>query len=174
MPLPAIVAEETAALFYRTQDPGPTHNSGHRTTGPGPDLNILIFQREIPSAALMLQITSMCSSLQVQFSKSNWSSIQLSGELRLEAVMDTDIDVGTGLRPLSILFICFCKHNVFVFKYCPNCQILVATFSEYLRQRWGHLSTSELLVAFKVGQLKHSKLTPNWTRWTRVDMWHNF
>ena len=153
-----------AALFYRTQD------SGHRTTGPGPDLNILIFHGEIPSAALILQMTSMCSRLQVQFSESNRSSIQLSGELRLEAVMDTDVNVGTGLRPLSILFICFCKHNIFVVKYCPNCQILVATFSEYLRQRWGHLSTSELLVASKVQQLKHSKLTPNWTRRPRADM----
>ena len=33
------------------QDAGCTQYSGRRTTGPGPDLNILIFQGEIPSAA---------------------------------------------------------------------------------------------------------------------------
>ena len=33
-----------AALFYRTQDTHRTQDSGHRTTGPGPDLNILIFR----------------------------------------------------------------------------------------------------------------------------------
>ena len=33
------------------QDTGPTQDSGHRTTGPGPDLNKLMFQGEIPSAA---------------------------------------------------------------------------------------------------------------------------
>ena len=41
----------TAALFYRTQDPHRTKDSGRRTTGPGPDPNVLIFQGEIPSAA---------------------------------------------------------------------------------------------------------------------------
>ena len=78
----------------------------------------------------------------------------------MEAVMDTDTDVSTGPKPLSILFICFCEHNTFVLKYCPNCQILVAIFNEYLRQRWDHLPTSELFIVSKVGQLKQSKLKP--------------
>ena len=90
-------------------------DSGGRTTGPGPDLNILILQGEIPSAAycrhyqmtsiwnfLLLQ-GSTCASLQAQFSESGLS--QLCGELRVDGVMDTNIDVTTGPRPLLILFI---------------------------------------------------------------------
>ena len=148
----------TAALFYRTQDPRRTQDSGRRTTVPGPDLNILIFQGAIPSAAYChhYQMTSIwnflilhgsaCSCLQVQFSEFN----SILRQLRVEAVMYTDIDVSTGPRPLLILFICLCEHNIFVLKYCPNCHILVAIFNWYLRQRWGHLFTSELFVASKV------------------------
>ena len=43
--------DRTAALFYRTQDLHRTQDSGRRTTGPGLDPNVLIFQGEIPSAA---------------------------------------------------------------------------------------------------------------------------
>ena len=45
------------------QDAGPTQDPGHRTTGTGPDLNILIFQGEIPLTALILQMTLMSLSL---------------------------------------------------------------------------------------------------------------
>ena len=90
----------------------------------------------------------------------------------MKAVMDTDIDVSTGPRPLLILFICFCEHGIFVLKCCPNCHILVAIFNEYLRQRWNHLFTSNMGVPpgswsrqkSEVAQLKQSKLTPDWKR----------
>ena len=107
--------QSAAALFYRTQDPHRTQDSGGRTTGPGPDLNILIFQGEIPSAAycrhyqmtsiwnFLLLYGSSCASLQAQFSESSLS--QLCGELRVDGVMDTNIDVSTGPRSLLILFI---------------------------------------------------------------------
>ena len=38
---------KTAALFYRTQDPHRTQDSGCRTTGPGLDLDILIFMERL-------------------------------------------------------------------------------------------------------------------------------
>ena len=109
-----ILRDDPAALFYRMQDAHRTQDSGCRTTGPGPDLNILIFQGEIPSAAYCghYQMTSIwnfllhgstCASLQAQFSESSLS--QLCGELRVDSVMDTNIDVSTGPRPLLILFI---------------------------------------------------------------------
>ena len=81
------------ALFYRTQDPHRTQVAGLHA-GPGPDLNILIFQGEIPSAAhcrhcqmtsiwnFLLLHGSMCASLQAQFSESSLS--QLCGELRVD------------------------------------------------------------------------------------------
>ena len=144
-----------AALFYRTQDPHRTQDSGRRTTGPAPDFNMLIFEGELPSAAYchhcQIGIFSFFTGARAQVYKSNsLSSIQLCGELRVEAVMDTDIDVSTGPRPLLILFICFCEPNIFALKYFSNCHVLVAIFKEYLRQRWDHLFISELFVTSKV------------------------
>ena len=82
----------------------------------------------------------------------------------MKAVMDTDIDVSTGPRPLLILFICFCEHSIFVLKYCPNCHILVAIFNEYLRQSiYGTICSplnSSSRQKSEVTQLKQSKLTP--------------
>ena len=74
---------DPAVLFHRTQDPDRTQDSGRRTTGPGPDLNMLIFQGEIPSAAYcryyQIKFTIRSNSLSpIDLSRDHVSSIETS------------------------------------------------------------------------------------------------